>query len=65
MACAALGYAAVGSAANTLRTGSDRNGSIWCGKWACIFCGLPGGISGQWQALHLYGTETVFLVKIP
>lgn len=30
MACAALGYAAVGSAANTLRTGSDRNGSIWC-----------------------------------
>jgi len=34
MACAALGYAAVGSAANTLRTGSDRNGSIWCEKWA-------------------------------
>ena len=30
-----------------------------------LFCGLPGGISGQWQALHLYGTETVFLVKIP
>ena len=46
-------------------SGSDRNGSIWCGKWACIFCGLPGGISGQWQALHLYGTETVFLVKNP
>ena len=33
MACAAFGYAAVfGSAANTLRTGSDWNGSIWCEK---------------------------------
>ena len=35
---------------------SDRDGSVWCGKWACIFCGLPRGVSGQWEALYLYGT---------
>lgn len=66
MVCAALGYAAVfGSATNTLLAPVLIGMEVFGVEMGLHFCGLPGGISGQWQPLHLYGTETVFLVKIP